>query len=376
LESQIAFYAKAFPREQIKTIYFGWWTPLSLWKSAIIKLIEQIKNSFDLEFLEEISFELNPNPYDEVLEFIKTINEKYKNFYRIRYSIWIQSFDDEVLKLSWRDYFFNSLMWFIRDLTKYKNSNVLYNLDFIAFGKYNTTKKWEKKLRDEKKILFFQKLIGSNFIDSYSLYTLELFPWSFWFDRLISKDNKEEKNDDIYEEFDFLKQIIENSGYKRYEISNFALSWKISINNNVYWNMWNYIGLWISAHSFLWEEYLEKFTKIYNEDQKIDSLKGVRFENTQSWDGFIKKDFVNKAKNNYLSEKDYLIEKFFLWLRTTFWLTQLDTFDKILIKNYKQKIEEYQNLWFLIFEDDRLNLTSKGMDLYNEIITTLIQEFK
>jgi coproporphyrinogen III oxidase-like Fe-S oxidoreductase len=53
-----------------------------------------------LEFLEEISFELNIDPFDQVLDFVDSINKKYHDFFRIRYSFGIQSFDDEVLKSS------------------------------------------------------------------------------------------------------------------------------------------------------------------------------------------------------------------------------------------------------------------------------------
>lgn len=374
LMNQIDFYAKIFPKEKIKTIYLWWGTPLLLGKKQIIELIQKIKDTFDLEFLEEISFELNPNPYADVLNFIQTINEKFKEFFRIRYSIWIQSFDDEVLKISWRDYFFNSLIWFMRDLPKYKKSNNVFNFDFIAFGKYNFTKKWEKILWDSKKIVFFQNLVQSHFLDSFSIYTLELFAGSFWFDRLINQTNKDQANDDIYSEFDLLKWIIQEAWYQRYEISNFALSGKTSIHNDVYWNMWSYIWLWISAHSFLEEKYLKKINKIFPESKDLD--KWIRFENTKSWDAYLQKDFIDLQKTRYLDEKNFLIEKFFLGLRTKIGIVKLDSFKKILIRNYIEKLEEFQELWFVNFQNDTLKLTSKWMDVYNEVVLNLVNDFK
>jgi coproporphyrinogen III oxidase-like Fe-S oxidoreductase len=43
------------------------------------------------------------------------------------------------------------------------------------------------------------------------------------------------------EEFLILKEIIENAGFGRYEISNFARASKASIHNMVYRNMENYL---------------------------------------------------------------------------------------------------------------------------------------
>jgi coproporphyrinogen III oxidase-like Fe-S oxidoreductase len=45
------------------------------------------------------------------------------------------------------------------------------------------------------------------------------------------------------EEFAVLKSMIENAGFGRYEISNFARASKASIHNMVYRNMEPYIGI-------------------------------------------------------------------------------------------------------------------------------------
>jgi len=55
---------------------------------------------FDLENLAELSIELNPYPEAEVLKFIQVVNKKYEQVSRVRYSFGIQSFDDEVLKVT------------------------------------------------------------------------------------------------------------------------------------------------------------------------------------------------------------------------------------------------------------------------------------
>jgi len=58
-------------------------------------------------------------------------------------------------------------------------------------------------------------------------------------------------DDSRYEEFEILKDIMTRNGYNRYEISNFALTSKSSIHNRIYREMQNYLGLGLSASSFI-----------------------------------------------------------------------------------------------------------------------------
>jgi coproporphyrinogen III oxidase-like Fe-S oxidoreductase len=82
---------------------------------------------------EEFSIECNPYPQDEIYDMIKTLNKRYKNFPRIRFSFGIQSFDNKVLLSTGRESSFPGLVEFIRGLRPLKLDNNIFNLDFIAF---------------------------------------------------------------------------------------------------------------------------------------------------------------------------------------------------------------------------------------------------
>ncbi|MDR0369110.1 MAG: hypothetical protein LBH96_00820 [Candidatus Peribacteria bacterium] len=135
---------------------------------------------------------------------------------------------------------------FLRGLRDYKQENNIFNFDFIAFGKFNTSKKGNVQLRTQPAIAFFSEFANAGFADSFSLYTLELFE--------NQRRKKSESTllinqgcfgteDEIYEEFDYLKNTLVDAGYSRYEISNFAHIAKSSIHNRVYREMENYLGL-------------------------------------------------------------------------------------------------------------------------------------
>lgn len=144
----------------------------------MIKIIDHIAEVYDLEYLEELSIEINPEPVDEMLDMISTISKRYKNFLRVRFSIGIQSFDNEVLEQSGRKYNFQSCVDFLRKLVPLKMDHNVFNFDFIAFGKFNQTRKGELQLRNPSALEFFQNFAESDFADSFSLYTLELFEGS------------------------------------------------------------------------------------------------------------------------------------------------------------------------------------------------------
>jgi len=294
-----------------------------------------------------MSIELNPYPEEEVLNFVQDLNKKYSKISRLRYSFGIQSLDDEVLKITGRAYSFWSIVEFLRQLSKRKQENNVFNFDFIAFGKFQVSKNGFKQLRHEFKRDFFQKFLASWFADSISLYTLENI-----------KDKPCPKvyfgtDDEIMEEFLILKEIIENEWFARYEISNFAHASKASIHNMVYRNMEPYIGLWLSASSF--------------------------FENkrrTNTWDikQYLEWHRVDKKEVQTMNESDILIEEFFLRLRTREGLADISKFIPVLVSSYEWLLENYRNEWLLSFDWARLQLTDEGMNVYNSIITDLLQK--
>lgn len=372
LEKEIDFYATYFWSEQIRSIYFWWGTPSKIWAKNIIRIIDKIKEKFNLENLAELSLEFNPYPKEEIYELIDILNKKYNWFSRLRYSFGIQSLDNKLLQESWRE---SSLLWlvdFIRWLRDLKQENNIFNFDFIAFGKFNETRKWNKQLRNENTLEFFQNFVNSWLAESFSLYTLELFHWSLRYHQDKNKDMF--ADDDIYEEFSLLKDIILDWWYLRYELSNFSKLWLSSIHNRVYREMQNYIWLWVSWSSFLnsdIENYQEIIKKI-NPDFDTQN-KWIRFTNTQSISDYINWDFIDSKNIQILNEDDYLIEKFFLNLRTDQWIQNIDEFKNVLVKNYLELITGYQDSWFCTLDGQKIKLTDQWMDVFNSIVTDLLE---
>ena len=271
LHRQIDDFANKLGDQEIKTIYFGGGTPSVIGSQEMIRLIDHIAQVWNIEYLEELSIEINPEPVDDMLEMIQTLSKHYKHFHRVRFSIGIQSFDNEVLEESGRQYTFQSCVDFLRRLKNIRMDHNIFNFDFIAFGKFNQTRKGDIQLRDPAKLEFFQRFVESGFADSFSLYTLELFEGSARYNEQITKHNHEHAgfglkkygtDDDVYAEFELLKSVLLDAGYQRYEISNYSRAGANSIHNRVYRAMGERLGLGTGATSHLKKEKLKNITTV------------------------------------------------------------------------------------------------------------------
>ncbi len=384
LHNEIEEWWKVFWKVEIRTIYFGWGTPNLIWVEEVKKLVNHCEQVFDCENVGELSFECNPFPQDQIYEFVLDLQKSFRKYPRVRFSFWIQSLDNWVLGNTWRPYTFPGMVDFLRWLRNLKMENSVYNFDFMAFGVFNQTKKWDLQLWTPSALEFFHDFVNSWFADSFSLYMLELFEHQKWKKELGWNSTVNDKSelfwseDEIYEEFDILKNIIQEWWYKRYEISNFAAVGKSSIHNRVYREMEDYLWLWLSASSFI-NGKSQYFWCVIEKLKEVDSLlwlqwQWVRWTNTPYFPKYIWNEKLQKSEIKPLLERDYLIESFFLWLRTDRWINNISKFESVLVNDYLEKIKLYKENDFFELCENRIVLTDKWMDCYNGIITELLNE--
>jgi coproporphyrinogen III oxidase-like Fe-S oxidoreductase len=190
--------------------------------------------------------------------------------------------------------------------------------------------------------------------------------------------------DEIYEEFDMLKEILLEAGYARYEISNFSLISKSSIHNRVYWEMEEYLGLGLGASSLA--------PRPFGAAPLAGGNTQWRWTNTPYLPKYLAGETIDENSLQELTEKDYLIEKFFLALRTDRGVSDISEFSSVLVAEYEEKLKLYAEEGFIAPPPSatppvactgrslaggkigRFVLTDRGMDCYNWIITELLKE--
>ncbi len=419
LHRQIDEFAEALPDQSIRTIYFGGGTPSIIGADNIIKLIDHIAQVWNIEDLEELNIEINPDPVEEMLALVKKISQYYKKLPRIRFSIGLQSFDNEVLEDSKRQYNFQAIAQFLRALIPLKMSNMIFNFDFIAFGKFNQTRKGDRQLRDPVRMDFFEKFVHSGFADSFSLYTLELQSGSkrYYDQRKLhySYENagpgmkKYGSDDDVYEEFSILKEILLDANYQRYEISNYSKAGANSIHNRAYRALDERLGLGVGATSFLKTSNLQKlrtFSKQLEEtrweNNTMPSLVGGHFSMVPDIKRFSTWQRIDEKTIDLLSEQDFLKEKLLTSIRTMegvildkeiykesrpsyhllendeWWSSDSKPKDtlkikSILVDNREEIVSNLEGQWYCFYDQGKLQLSDQGMDIIDTILTELIK---
>jgi coproporphyrinogen III oxidase-like Fe-S oxidoreductase len=142
----------------------------------------------------------------------------------------------------------------------------------------------------------------------------------------------------------------------------------------VYWNMEYYLGLWLSAASFA-KVPLDKANEVKSSEAGRWNEGGFkRWTNTADIKQYLEGKWIDEQQTQSLNESDLLIEEFFLRLRTREGIADLSKFTSALVPNYEWLITNYTWAWLVEYDWVKLKLTDKGMNVYNSIITDLLQK--
>jgi oxygen-independent coproporphyrinogen-3 oxidase len=313
------------PGTAFQTLYLGGGTPSLLSEESINTLFEELHSFLDLRNLQEISIEANP------VKLNHTLLQTYAKWNISRVSLGVQSFDDPTLKALGRNHNSQEALDSVQLLAKYPFS---LNVD-LMFGTPNQNMEILKKDLDT---------IASLPIQHVSLYGLTIEPNTL-FHQQYQKAKLPPMPEDVYDEmYLYSVHFLEELGFKRYEVSNFAKTDHQSIHNSHYWNHSDYLGIGPGAHS------LQNGFRIAN------SKKYATYEKWVEKGCEIQHTFFEKLDNEAL-----YTESIWLGLRQTqgISLTELqEAFSKTpSIKN----MDKWEKLGYLyVNEDNRLELKNKG----------------
>ena len=151
--------------------------------------------------------------------------------------------------------------------------------------------------------------------------------------------------------------MLKKAGFVRYEVSNFAIPTYESRHNFKYWKDVDYLGLGVSAHSF---------------------LEGYRFNNTPRLDEYI--DMINNDQfpvinRDFIRDNERRTEFIMLSLRLATGLN-LEKFRKKfkedLLKTRATQIHNLINGGYIFIEDGFLKIVPEHFYVSNRIILELL----
>lgn len=346
----------------VDTIFIGGGTPSILEGKYIGEIMDAIRQNCVVDENAEITIECNPGTLD------KYKLKYYKDSGINRISIGLQSANDDELMAIGRIHNFDKFLESYKLAREAGFSNI--NVDIMSALPGQSIESYRETL---KKVTD----LNPEHISAYSLIVEEETPL---YDRVEAAENagysilpdEDTEREMYYETGKFLK----DSGYMRYEISNYSKVGYECRHNIGYWKRKDYLGFGLGAASLYKNT---RYSNIIDLNQYISVMSGDNLEENENfWGETIYQDdiwdiqedplTVIQGKIQKLSNKDMMEEFMFLGLRMMEGIS-VDEFEE----KYGRKFETvYGNVadklisqGLLKKNDNRIMLTDRGIDVSN-----------
>ena len=339
---EIHAYREAAEDYEVKTIFLGGGTPSLLEKELVERLFHELYSVWRAAPETEITIEANPGTLSR---------EKLIGYHMIginRLSLGLQSTIAQELATIGRIHNYEQFLanYYLAREAGFDNINIdimsaLPGQTLISYGK---TLERILKLQPEH-------------ISSYSLILEE--GTDFWENAEIERALPSEQTERIM--YHYTKKCLQNAGYERYEISNYAKPGYACLHNQVYWTGGEYLGLGLGAASY-W--------------------KGARFSNTPDMEEYMEncsraRITENRKEIVTATQKSRMEEYMFLGLRMIRGVSIREferRFGIPMNRIYGTVIRSYIGQGLLKIEQDRLMLTERGIDVSNSVMADFLLE--
>ena len=335
LLSELKFYSTTLKKYSVLTVFMGGGTPTILPHLQLKRILQTVRQNFNLTLDCEITIEANPATIK--LETLQEIRSAGYN----RISIGVQSFDEKELQLLERVHNEEEIHSTVHRARAANFKNLSMDLMFALPDQ--TIEKWQSHLK---------QAIAKN-PDHLSTYNLTIEPATAFF-KLHEKGKLCLPHEEIQlEMYKITIQALEDAGYTQYEISNFSKPSMESQHNINYWNNGEYLGVGAGASSY---------------------LNGERYKNVNLPSIYIREIEI---KSNAIDTRERLEplqamgETLMLGLRLLKGIS-IDVFENrfqvSFQKVYGKAVESLLNQELITFNQNRIALSRKGLFLADSVI--------
>ena len=236
---------QAYGRETVRSIYFGGGTPSRLPAAETARVMDAIRETFDVRADAEITFECNPCDVDpELAEGLAGLGVN-------RISLGMQSALPEELKRMGRRHTPEQTADAVRMLKEAGFRNI--SLDLIYGYPGQTMESWMLSLQKAAELA----------VQHISLYALSVEEGSALRHQLESGKLVLPNDDDTAEMYERAASFLEDLGFLHYEISNWAADEEyMSRHNMQYWFVLPYYGFGAGAHGWIGHQRIRNESKI------------------------------------------------------------------------------------------------------------------
>ena len=323
----------------LDTVFIGGGTPSYIDPKYIECLMSEIKKVFNLSNQAEISIETNPNTLDE--KKIKTYLSSGIN----RFSLGVQTFDNDILKILGRDHTKEIVIKDIDLLRKLGVKNLSIDM-MLANPK-----------QDMKVLKSDLEMISKLDIDHISYYSLLLEDKTL-FKHWLNKGLIELFDDDLERQmFDEVKEKLKDLRFKRYEISNFARSSFQSIHNSKYWKQEPYLAVGLGA------------TSNFDGNRRTNHRKFTKYFESLDERHFPVERIEKLSKED--REKEFII--MYMRMVDGFDIDEINQKYKIdFLSKYRDIINKHIRLNTVEIVNNRFRFTDYGLDVSNQFYIDIL----
>ena len=322
----------------LRSVFIGGGTPSVLPAEQIVRVMETVKERFSLEEDAEVTIECNPGTLDEGK--LKAYKECGIN----RLSLGLQSSHENELKSLGRIHTYEDFVSCIRMTEDAGFDNI--NVDLMSGLPGQTASSLEETLR---KVCTLSDSIKH--ISAYSLIVEEETPFGQMFEdgQLNLPDEDEDR-----EMYHMTSRILEEYGFARYEISNYARPGFECRHNIGYWTGVDYYAAGLDAASFYGH---------------------CRYSNTPDMEEYLKDPVSAPSLIEKLDQQGLMSEYMILGLRLTSGVS-VSGFEKRfktgIFDVYGKEIDRFIQDGLLEHAEDYIKLSEKGLDLANFVMRAFI----
>ena len=348
LQKEIRQMAAKYPDAKVNTIFLGGGTPSLVPPEMMADVLDTLKSSFDI--LPDAEFTSEANPGTLTAEWLDMAASHGLN----RLSLGVQAAQDPLLRAIGRIHTVQEAEEAVRLARKYGIQNL--NLDAM-FGLPGQTEK------DYLDTLRTFRDWGADHISAYSLILEEETPLY----RLVNTGHVElPDEDDVAAMYEHGIDWLENAGYQRYEVSNFAKPGFACRHNIGYWQGAWYLGLGVAAHSMLPTDQPGMFSQRKGNSAEVQAyIRALQGGQEAPTDGV-----------DLITPEDAMFETMMLGLRTTRGVEE-GMFEKrygiSLRERYGEPLDSLVRDELGRWVDGRFALTPRGIEIQNDVLMRLME---
>ncbi len=342
-KKELSYFADRIAQRPVRSIFFGGGTPSLMEPNTILGIIAAISDIAIVDKNTEITLEANPTSYEL---------EKFKEFKAAginRVSIGVQSLRNERLQSLGRKHSAQNALDAIKSATTLFDK---YSFDLMYATQNHDLKTWQDELKEA------MKFAGGHI----SLYQLTIEKGTPFFKLYKDKKLILPSNDEAADMYEWTNEYLQQNQYKRYEISNYAISGHECLHNLCYWNYDEYIGIGPGAHS-----------RLHNKEGIVALMMTNK---PHTWLDKVNELGHGIQTKTQLSKIETIEEVLMMGTRLQAGIVE-EKFQEITGKNFSDSlniniIEQLRHQNFVTMDAGQIKLSEKGLLLHSYIVPRML----